>query len=115
MEYENTRLKHDIFVGQAEVNGALEGEFQIGYAFKYQDQDYYLIKLWPFPGGTYYLSKNRDNERYTVFSKLVETTSGIKFQNPVGYAQLIPDMKDYVEICLRLPKQRVYMSLYPSG
>ena len=112
MEMEALRLKHDIFVGQV-GSDQLEQVFNIGYAFKYDDLNYYIIKLWPLPGTTYYLAKNRDGDRFTVFSKMLNGVEGVKFQNPVGYAVLRPELKDYIEICLRFPKQRIYMSLYP--
>lgn len=113
MEKESMRTKHDIYVGSV-VSGQLEQSFDIGYAFKYDDLDYYILKLWPLPGATYYLAKNRDGDRYTVFAKILTDGSSVKFQNPVGYGLLSSDLKDYIEICLRFPKQRVYMSLYPS-
>ena len=113
METENLRTKHDIYVGNVGTD-QLEQRFDIGYAFKYDDVDYYILKLWPLPGATYYLAKNRDGDRYTVFSKILTEGSGVRFQNPVGYGVLRPELKDYVEICLRFPKQRVYMSLYPA-
>lgn len=113
MEVEANRSKHDIYVGQLGT-AQLEQVFDIGYAFKYDDLNYYILKLWPLPGSTYYLSKNRDGSNYTVFSKMISSSDGVKFQNPVGYGVLRPDLKDYVEICLRFPKQRVYMSIYPA-
>ena len=113
MDTQVGRSKHDVFVGQVGTE-KLEQVFNIGYAFKYDGCDYYILKLWPMPGASYYLAKNRDGDRYTVFAKMVTDFNGVKFQNPIGYGLLPPDLKDYVEICLRLPKQRVFMSLYPA-
>ncbi len=113
MENEASRVKHDIFVGQA-ASGVLSESFHIGYALKYDDVDYYIVKLWPLPGTTYYLAKSRDGEKYTVFTKKVDGEFGMKFQNPVGYAVMKPELKEYLEIFLRFPRQRLYMSVYPA-
>ena len=113
MDNEVSRVKHDIFVGQV-VGEELGEAFNIGYALKYGDVDHYIVKLWPLPGATYYLAKNRDGDKYTVFTKRVDTEDGVKLQNPVGFAVMRPELKDYVEIFLRFPRQRIYMSLYPS-
>jgi len=113
MENEGLRSKHDIYVGQPSGN-ELRESFHIGFALKYDDVDYYIVKLWPLPGATYYLSKSRDGEKYTVFAKKLDTDTGVKFQNPVGYAVNPMGLKDYIEISLRFPRQRVYMSVYPA-
>lgn len=115
MEIETNKTKHDVFVGN-QVGQKLEGALHIGYALKYENLKYYILKLWPFPNVTYYLSMNRDSsDKFTIFTKKVENESGEHFQNPVGYAVLRGDLKEYLEINLRLPKQKVYMSIYPSN
>lgn len=113
MENEISRVKHDVFVGQIE-GGRLNESFHIGFALKYDGEDHYIVKLWPIPGATYYLAKSRDGDKYTVFTKRVDGEYGLKFQNPIGFAVMKPELKEYMEIFLRLPRQRVYMSLYPS-
>jgi hypothetical protein len=113
MENEGLRVKHDIFVGQV-VGEDLGDAFNIGYALKYEDAEYYIVKLWPLPGTTYYLAKSRDGEKYTVFTKKLDGEFGVKFQNPVGYALMRPELKEYIEVFLRFPRQRVYMSVYPA-
>lgn len=115
MEIETNKVKHDVFVGN-QVGQKLDGAFHIGYALKYENLKYYILKLWPFPNVTYYLSVNRDSsDKFTIFTKKVENESGEHFQNPVGYAVLRGDLKEYLEVNLRLPKQKVYMSIYPSN
>lgn len=113
MENEALRVKHDIYVGHVSGDD-LNDVFSIGYALKYEDVDYYIVKLWPLPGANYYLAKSRDGGKYTVFTKRVDTEMGVKFQNPIGYAVMRPDLKEYFEIFLRFPRQRLYMSVYPS-
>lgn len=113
MENESIRVKHDIFVGQVN-DGDLSESFHIGFALKYENVDHYIVKLWPLPGATYYLAKSRDGDKYTVFTKKIDTEFGIKFQNPVGYAVMKTDLKEYLEISLRFPRQRIYMSLFPA-
>lgn len=108
------RTKHDVFVGN-QIGQKLEGSFNIGYALKYENLKYYILKLWPFPNVTYYLSANRDvHDKFTIFTKKVDNENGEHFQNPIGYAILRGELKDFVEINLRLPRQKLYMSIYPS-
>ena len=115
MENEMNKMKHDVFVG-TQVGQKLESALHIGYALKYENLKYYILKLWPFPNVTYYLSMNRDSQdKFTVFTKKIEKEDGEHFQNPVGYAVLRGDLKEYLEVNLRLPKQKVYMSIYPSN
>ncbi|MGE0528918.1 MAG: hypothetical protein AB7G93_00910 [Bdellovibrionales bacterium] len=114
MESEAFRVKHDLFVGQV-AGGELVDSFHIGFALKYEDADHYIVKLWPLPGATYYLAKSRDSDKYTVFTKKIEGEYGVKFQNPVGFALMRSELKEYIEIFLRFPRQRLYMSLYPAA
>lgn len=113
MENEVLRMKHDIYVGTPSGD-ELSDSFNIGFALKYEDSDYYIVKLWPLPGATYFLGKSRDGEKYTVFTKKIDTELGVKFQNPVGYAVMRSELKEYFEIFLRFPRQRLYMSVYPA-
>lgn len=114
MQTELNRSKHDIFVGN-QIGQKLEGKFNIGYALKYENAKYYILKLWPYPNVTYFLSANRDShDKFTIFTKKIENENTVQFQNPVGYAILRSELKEYLEINLRLPKQRLYMSVYPT-
>ncbi len=115
METEMKRTKHDVFVGN-QIGQKLEGVFHIGYALKYENLKYYILKLWPFPSTTYYLSANRDaHDKFTIFTKKVDGENGEHFQNPIGYAILRGELKEFLEINLRMPRQKIYMSIYPSN
>lgn len=114
MENEVSRLKHDIFVGFMNGNELTES-FPIGYALKFDDADYYVVKLWPLPGATYYLAKCRDGSKYTIFTKKVDMETGVKFQNPIGFASMRDEVKDYIEMFIRYPRQRLFMSVFPAA
>jgi hypothetical protein len=114
MENEAYQLKHDLFVGF--MNGTdLTDAFPIGHALKLAEAEYYILKLWPLPTVTYYLAKNRDGGKYTIFAKRIVSEAGVKFQNPVGFAIMRDDVKNYVEIFLRFPRQRLFMSVFPAA
>ena len=113
MESMTTRVKHEIYVGLL-TGKELREPFSIGYALKYDNSDYYIIKLWPLPGATYYMAKSRDGSKYTLFAKKIESELGVKFQEPIGFAMMNPEVKEYIEIFLRFPRQRVFMSVFPS-
>ena len=114
MDNEASRIKHDIFVGF--MNGTtLTEAFPIGHALKFDDADYYVVKLWPMPGVTYYLAKNRDGGKYTIFTKKIVSELGVKFQNPIGFASMRDEVKEYVELFIRYPRQRLFMSVFPAA
>jgi hypothetical protein len=112
-DYSN-RTKHDVFMGQR-VEGALLTPKQVGYALQFEGTDYFVLKFWERPQVTYYISKNRDSDtNYTVFAKRIEEETRIKFQNPVGSAQLKPDLKTHLELQLPFSRLRAFMSLFPA-
>jgi hypothetical protein len=114
MENEVCQLKHDLLVGYMNGN-ELTDTFPIGHALKFSDADYYMLRLWPLPGTTYYLARNRDGGKYTIYSKRVVMENGVKFQNPIGFASMRDEVKEYIEIFLRFPRQRLFMSLFPAA
>lgn len=114
MENEVVRTKHSVYVGN-QVGQSLENEFDIGYALKYENLPYYILKVWSFPNVTYFVNPNRDScEKLTIFTKKIEDENGVRFQNPVGYGVCRTDLKEYLEVNLRFPKQKLYMSVYPD-
>ncbi len=105
--------KHEIVIGYRN-QGKLEKPLLTGHAFLNTGDDFYTVKLMMFPGQTYYLSKNRDSQRYTVFAKQVSDERGTRFQNPVGLGQLLEDVM-YIGIYFPVLRSQMYMSLYPSA
>ena len=88
-----------------------------GEAYEVPDElkPHYVVKIWALSRETYYLSKNRDNENYTLFSKKVESEDGFyRFQNPIGYGVILKDLTTHLEVLFTFPRQLVYMSLFPN-
>lgn len=110
---ENNCTKHEIVIGKRN-NGQLERPLLTGHAFLNAGEEFYSLKLFMFPGQTYYLVKNRETSKYTVFAKQVKDDRGCRFQNPVGLAQLLNDVM-YMEIYFPVLRAQMYMSLYPSA
>ncbi len=110
---ETSCTKHEIVIGKRN-QGTLEKPLLTGHAFLNAGDEFYTVKLMMFPGQTYYLVKNRDSQRYTVFAKQVSDERGTRFQNPVGLGQLLQDVM-YMEIYFPILRSQMYMSLYPSA
>ena len=114
MTSELMETKHEIVIGRCE-EGKILFPKNTGFAFKRSDETFYTVRLHMFPGATYYLSKNHgENPNYTLFSKLLRTEEGTRFQNPVGAARLRTDMKTHLEIRFNLIDRRLFMSLFPA-
>jgi hypothetical protein len=105
--------RHEVFAGFRK-EGAVENRLLIGAAFKNSDEPYYKIRLMMFPGNIYYLVKNRDTgERFTIFSRILNTENGIKFLNPVGSGVLDSNLQSYLELRFPLLRTGIFMSLFP--
>ena len=85
------------------------------YEFEESGKHYFLIKMWANMKETYYLCKNRDNENYTLFSGKIGDEGCPVFQRPIGYGALPFDLKTHLEIQFTFPRQRVFMSLFPTN
>lgn len=95
----------------------LEHELQAGEAYEadYERKPYYIVKMWAFPQDTFYLCQSRDSqERYTLFGKRVEDGANLTFRRPVGFGFLSRDLRKHLEIQFTFPRQKVFMSLFPS-
>lgn len=105
--------KHEIVIGKRGQSD-LERPLLTGHAFLNEGESFYSVKLFMFPGQTYYVVKNRDTSKYTIFAKQVVDDRGVRFQNPVGLGQLLNDIM-YMEIYFPVLRTQMYMSLYPSA
>ena len=105
--------KHEIVIGR-QNQGQIEKPLLTGHAFLNAGDDFYTVKLFMFPWQSYYLVRNRDTSRYTVYSKSVRDERGVRFQNPVGLAQLLENAM-YLEIYIPVLRAQMYMSLFPSA
>ena len=111
MEAKSTR--YEILLG-IKFQGKLKRPLVCGHAFLHEGETYYNVKLMIFPGQTYYLTKKRDSQdQYTVFSKIVRTNEGVKFQNPVGVGRLNADLSSHLEIYFPVLRSQMFMCLFP--
>jgi hypothetical protein len=106
--------RYEIFRGR-EIGGKLHGLKMCGYAFQNEGEEFYRVKLFFLPENLYYMSKNRGPD-YTIFAKVMVNEDGkLVFQNPVGFAKLMDDVKSH--LYLRFPDlgSHMFMSLFPTG
>jgi len=110
---ESNSTRYEIVIGK-KAEGELHRPLVCGHAFLHEGDTYYTIKLMIFPGQSYYLTKKRDSQdSYTIFSKLVRTESGVKFQNPVGNGRLNADLATHLEIYFPVLRSQMFMCLFP--
>ncbi len=106
--------RYDLFTG-TKFNNTLEQKCIVGFAFIEDESRYYKIRLMPLPGTIYYLTKNNSSQnKYTLFSKLINKDGRLTFLNPVGSGVLDSSFYDYLEIKIPFFKAQLFMSLYPS-
>ena len=105
--------RFEIFRGR-EVNGQLVGLRICGYAFQNEEDKYYRVKLFFLPENTYYMSKNQGSG-YTIFSKITTGEDGkIVFQNPVGFAKLMDQVRTHLYVRIPDLASHMFMSLFPT-
>jgi hypothetical protein len=106
--------KYEIFTG-FKKDGNLEARLPAGAAFLDDGLNYYKIRLMIFPQTVYYLVKNQDTQdRYTVYSKLINSGPQVKFLNPVGGGILVRDLQSYLELKFPVLRAHLFMSLFES-
>lgn len=89
----------------------------VGYALLFPDCSYYIVKFWMFGGQSFYLNRTKtDPKRFTLYArKLVDSSGAVKLLNPVGVGVMNPELKDYLELKLKLPRRSVFIELAPSN
>ena len=108
------QLRFEILRGR-EVNGGLTALKLCGYAFQNEGDSYYRIKLFTLGDQTYYMSKNM-GPGYTIFAKVVVNEDGKPvFQNPVGFAKVLDQIRTHLFVKFSDLGSSMYMSLFPSG
>lgn len=107
--------RYEIFIG--ERRGAeITGKSPVGRCFHHERDNHYVMKLMMFPRQTYYLVKNyKSPDRYTVFSKKLNSIGRPIFQNPVGSGKLSTEHPSYLELTFSVLGRQMYMSLFPAG
>lgn len=105
--------RYEIFRGR-EINGQLSGLRISGYAFQNEGDQFYRLKLFLLPDNTYFMSKNL-GDGYTIFTKMVTQEDGkVGFQNPVGFAKTIDNMRTHIYVRFPDLGSHMFMSLYPK-
>jgi len=104
-----------IYTGKKEGR-EIRHELQAGEAYEVSYKKlYYIVKMWAFPQDTFYLCQNRDDrELFTLFAKRVEDGENFVFRRPVGFGFFSRDLRKHLEIQFTFPRQKVFMSLFPS-
>ena len=103
-----------VFMGE-KTQGDLSSLAIAGHGIHYEGDDHYLLKLMMIPNVSYFLAKNPSAQvAYTVYTKCFRENGRLRFQNPVGYARLKQDLKNYMEIEFPLLRASVFMSLFPK-
>jgi hypothetical protein len=108
--------KYNIYIGEKR-EGFLLNQKIAGFSLLFEGNNYYVMRLMMLPHTWYYLMKNRDSQaNYTVYAKCIRGPDGdvIKFQDPVGSAELIDDLKTHLELKFPLFATSVFMNLFPS-
>lgn len=114
MDYTN-RTYHEVLRGSR--MGLSDGrQYPAGYALRFSETNYYVLKLWIQQEKSYYISKNNENsDYYTIYGKKeTNTGSNMRLVNPVGYARMTPN-KEYLEIILPDFPNQYYMCLFAKS
>ena len=97
--------------------GRLQRQKYAGVAFFEEIREnvgYYKVRLNIWPNVSYFIQKNKNNSSYTIFSKIIKTENGVKFQNPVGYAKVLENIKTHMLLKFEVPNVSLFMDLFPS-
>lgn len=118
MESITSNMETSLFklsTGKSE-GGTLKFEQQCGHGIKFDhpQKPFYELSFWMFEKKLY-LCRNRDQlDRYTLFAEKVGEDETPTFRRPVGRGYVSDSLKTHLEIQLSLPRQRVFLSLFPE-
>lgn len=105
--------KFEIVSGK-NYEGSLHGAKYAGVAHYKDEKEYYKMHLNIFPNITYFIKRNRSGDAYTIFSKMINTDQGVRFNNPVGHAKILENLKTHLSIRFDVLNLSLFMSLFPS-
>ena len=105
--------KFEIVSGQKNEN-ELNNQKYAGVSYYKEDEDFFRLQLNIFPNISYFVRKNRSNDGYTIFSKMIKTSEGVNFQNPVGYARVLEKIRTHMHLKFDVLNISLFMSLFPS-
>ncbi len=113
---EHFSTQHKVFVGSI-LKGTVQNEKQIGSArfIDSKDKKRFELDLWAFDKQQFYVVKNFNNKKYTIFAQKRNTISGVPdFSKPIGYGYTDNKLKEYLQLQINFPWQKIYLSLYPT-
>jgi len=116
-------VRFDLEVGTPQ-NGELEMSAPVGCGVRREGANFTELRLWSLPRFTFYLKRNKSKHgehfienlmTYTLFARKCMRDGVVSFENPVGSGQIKESLPGYIEILFRFPRDRVFLSLYPSS
>ncbi len=107
----------DELVERYEIHSDMEGfgteVRKIGFAYKKNCEDHYLVRLNTLPGLKFYVRRDsRGDNGWIIFSGMVETSKAKRFFNPAGMAERIS--KNYMKIKFLELNLICYLRLSPK-
>ena len=114
MEAEAKYEKFDVFIGHRKSRSIAQ-PLRVGNVKYDEEKTLYILRLAHLPI-SYFMQKNRENEeQFTVFARIVNRDQGFKLTDPIGKANLVQELKDYMEITIPMLPRKLYMSLFPTN
>ncbi len=108
---QENRLRFELFLPDGDDRA---GRFA-GYAFKSENEPFYVVRLNMFPNITYFLARNSGStEDFMVFSRCVRAGEETKLLNPVGVGKSDPADTTYMKLSFFMLPGTLYMSLLPK-
>lgn len=97
----------------SDMQGYAKEVRQVGFAYKKNCEDYYLVRLNALPGLRFYVRRDSRGERgWMIFSGMAETRIAKRFFNPVGLAERVT--KNYMKLKFQELNMICYLQLSPK-
>jgi len=106
--------RHEIVTGKI-ADGKIDRPFWAGDAFYHSDESYFELKI-PLFDRSWFLSRNKGSDTYTIFKERLVDEDGQRFRQPIGKAVPVEPTKDYLRLMVPLwnPRFQPYVSLFPA-
>ncbi len=116
-------VRFDLEVGTP-YKGELGMSAPVGCGVRCEGSDHTELRFWSLPRLTFYLKRSESKRegsqpkaeiKYTLYARKCARNGSVAFENPVGHGQITEALPGYIEIFFRFPRDRVFLSLHPSG
>lgn len=110
----NQYTKYELLTGSGVRDGKVKCPMNAGFAYHYEGDGHYELRLNLFPRVRFYLSRSRSTQdQWLVFSKETDALSGKpkSLNQPIGVALSV---RQYLEIKIPLLSSVIYMRLFPE-